>query len=74
MIAAQVFSFLVAGYETTTTTMVCTLFELAQDPMATQKLRTEIQDTLDQFGILNYESIQGMRFLDQVVKGKIRHP
>ncbi|KAF6207106.1 hypothetical protein GE061_018345 [Apolygus lucorum] len=75
LIIAQVFSFLVAGYETTTTTLSCALFELAQDAHAAEKLRTEAQDAMELCGSLNYESVNSMDFLDRVIKEVLRkHP
>ncbi|XP_075165468.1 putative cytochrome P450 6a14 [Haematobia irritans] len=70
---AQIFSFLVAGYETSSTTMAFCLYELAWHPDVQEKLRKEIFDSLNNNGgILTYESIHAMEYLDQVISETLR--
>ncbi|EDW04984.1 probable cytochrome P450 6d5 [Drosophila grimshawi] len=64
-IAAQMFIFFSAGYETTASTAAFTLYELAQNPDVLAKLMEDINQTLAKHnGELNYDCIQAMKYLD----------
>ncbi|XP_069688236.1 uncharacterized protein [Periplaneta americana] len=70
---AQAFIFLVAGFETSSTTMSYTLYELALQPDLQHRLRTEIRSVLDQHkGSVTYEAIQQMTYLHMVVSETLR--
>lgn len=70
-LAAQVFVFYVAGFETSSSTMSYCLYELAQNQDIQDRLRNEIQTVLEeQEGQLTYESIKAMTYLNQVISGR----
>ncbi|XP_055695017.1 probable cytochrome P450 28a5 [Lutzomyia longipalpis] len=62
------------GYETTSIAIPLVLYELGRNIEAQEKLRKEILEYQEKSGI-NYESIQEMQYLDQVVNETMRiHP
>jgi len=70
---AQAFSFLVAGYETSASTLTFALYELALHPEIQQSVRAEILQVLSEHdGKLTYDGIHGMSYLDRVVSGEAR--
>ena len=72
-LAAQALIFFAAGFQTSSTTMSHILYELAQDQDMQNKLRNEIkEEILNNDGKLTYESVNNMKFLNQVFKGKRR--
>ncbi|XP_005184405.2 probable cytochrome P450 6a14 [Musca domestica] len=71
--AALTFDFFLAGFETSSTTMAFTLYELARNPEIQEKLRTEILDILkDSNDELSYEALQKMSFLEQSISETLR--
>ncbi|KAH8403261.1 hypothetical protein KR222_009327, partial [Zaprionus bogoriensis] len=68
-LAAQVFVFFVAGFETSSSNMSYALFELAKNESVQRKLRAEIQSVLRRHGKVTYEAMMEMSYLDQVVTG-----
>lgn len=67
------FAFFIAGFETSSSTLNYALLELAQNPQIQDKLRNEIQATLKKHGNqITYDSIQEMKYLDQVVLGSTK--
>ena len=72
MLTAQAFVFFVAGFETSSSTMAHTLYELAQNHEIQDKLRQEIRDVYSKNGgNLTYADVKGMSYLDKVFKGAI---
>jgi len=70
-LAAQCFVFFVAGYETSSTTMMFCLYELSLHQDIQDRVRKEIDVVLQKHdGKLTYEGIQEMEYLDKVVSGK----
>ena len=68
---AQAFAFLIAGYETSGSTLSFALYELALHPEIQQCLRAEILQVLRKHdGNLTYDGIQEMSYLDRVVSGE----
>jgi len=70
-LAAQVFMFFGAGFETSATTMSFCLYELALNPDIQDRLRNEIDTVLKKHGdSVTYEGIQEMKYLDKIISGK----
>lgn len=71
-VVAQTFIFLAAGNETSALTITYCLYELAHNQQIQQRLREEIQETL-QFGEaeITYEAIKKMKYLTTIVNGMI---
>jgi cytochrome P450 len=68
---AQAFTFLVAGYETSGSTLSYVLYELALHPEVQHRLRAEILQVLSKHdGKLTYDAIQDMSYTDRVVLGE----
>uniref|UniRef100_A0A1D1ZB53 Putative cytochrome P450 6a14 n=1 Tax=Anthurium amnicola TaxID=1678845 RepID=A0A1D1ZB53_9ARAE len=72
-IAAQVFVFFLAGFETTSTTTSFTLFEMAKHPEVQRKLQEEVDATLKKHGTLTYEAIMDMPYMEMVIQETLRH-
>lgn len=68
--AAQVFVFFLAGFETSSSTLSFCLYELAKNRDMQQRVHNEIDRVLAQHnGEITYESISEMKFLDQCIDG-----
>ncbi|KAK9307618.1 hypothetical protein QLX08_002207 [Tetragonisca angustula] len=73
LLTAQAFVFFVAGFETSSSTMAHTLYELAQNHEIQDKLRQEIRDVYSKNGgNLTYADVKGMSYLDKVFKETLR--
>jgi cytochrome P450 family 6 len=73
LFVAQALMFLLAGYETSASTLTFALYELALHPEIQQDLRAEIKQVLSNHdGKLTYEVVQCMSYLDRVVSGEVR--
>lgn len=72
-IAAQSFLFFAAGYETSSTTMLFALYELALNPDVQSKLRQEIQSAFRKHKAYTYEMMMDIPYLDQTINGKNRY-
>lgn len=73
-LVAQCFVFFVAGFETTATVLTFTSYELARNLDIQQKLYEEIVETNEQLDgkRINYETLQKMKYLDQVICESLR--
>lgn len=69
--AAQAFAFFIAGFETSSTTMIFALYELAKNPSIQNKLREEIDNVLQSNGsdLITYDAVVNMELLSRVVNG-----
>ncbi|KAL9707998.1 hypothetical protein quinque_011516 [Culex quinquefasciatus] len=75
-IAAQAFIFFNAGFDTSSTAMTYTLYELAMNREAQEKARKCVLDIFAaNGGQLTYESVANMGYLDQCISETLRkHP
>ncbi|XP_050680908.1 cytochrome P450 6a2-like [Leptidea sinapis] len=75
LITSNSFIFMLAGLETSATTLSFCLYELAKDPLLQNKLRVEVLECLERYNGLNYEAIIAMRLVLQSVLETLRlHP
>ncbi|KAI5737138.1 hypothetical protein M8J76_010374 [Diaphorina citri] len=73
LITAQCFLFFLAGFDTSSTVLTFSLYELAKNKSIQSKLRNEINDTKAKYGgELTYESYNEMPLLDKVIKESLR--
>lgn len=72
LLAAQLLIFFVGGFETSSTTMSHTLYELAINQHCQDRLRQEIRESLEKHnGKITYDTIKEMEYLDKVYHGKL---
>ncbi|XP_019531005.3 probable cytochrome P450 6d5 [Aedes albopictus] len=72
-VAAQVFVFFIAGYETSSTLMSFCVLELARNPEIQAKVHREIDSILSHHGgALTYESLAEMKYLDSCMDETLR--
>lgn len=72
LIVAQSVLFLVAGYDTTASTLAMTSFLLAKNPIHQQRLRQEMQQIVEEHGNITYHSIMEAKFLDACLMGELK--
>jgi len=71
-VAAQVYVFYIAGFETTSTLTSFTLYKLALNKDIQRKVQEECDRVLRETnGKVTYEAIQSMEYTDKVVHGTI---
>ncbi|XP_075145641.1 putative cytochrome P450 6d5 [Haematobia irritans] len=66
-IAAQLFLFYVAGFETSAATIAFTLYELSKYPEWLQKAQDDVEQALAKHESITYEALKDMKFLDLCV-------
>lgn len=72
-VAAQMFLFQLAGYETSSTTLTYCAYELVMNPDVQERLREEVQvKTRQHNGELTYEAIFDMPYMDCVINEALR--
>jgi cytochrome P450 family 6 len=71
-LVAQPALFFTAGFETNSTTLSFTLYELALQPRLQKRLREEIAEIMSRTnGSPAYEDVNDMKYLNMVVSGTI---
>eukprot|EP00076_Gallus_gallus_P046976 XP_416334.4 thromboxane-A synthase isoform X1 [Gallus gallus] len=71
-IAGQAFLFLIAGYETTTSTLSFATYLLATNPECQEKLLQEIDEFSAKHTITDYQNVQELPYLDMVIAETLR--
>ncbi|CAG9766993.1 unnamed protein product [Ceutorhynchus assimilis] len=72
-IAAQMYFFFEAGFETSSSTLTWILYELAANPNIQNRLRQEINEILQKYnGQIVYDAINEMEYLDRVFDETLR--
>lgn len=72
-LAAQLFVFFAAGFETSSSTMTYALYELAQNQSIQETVREEIKEVLNSSdGVILYDDIKKMSYLDKVFQETLR--
>ncbi|VEN42423.1 unnamed protein product [Callosobruchus maculatus] len=72
-IVSHCFFFFLAGFETSSSAISFTCYELAQHPEIQQKVRDEIETTMEKHGgKLTYEAVMEMTYMDKVVYESMR--
>ena len=72
MLRDQLVAVLLAGRDTTASTLSWTFYELARHPEAFQKLRKEIIDTIGKDTPPTYENLKNMKYLQWVMNETLR--
>ncbi|XP_076351938.1 cytochrome P450 3A19-like isoform X2 [Tachypleus tridentatus] len=71
-IKANCITFLLAGYETTSTALAFTTHILVNRQDVQEKIREEINDVIGQDGVLDYNTVNKLQYLDQVFSESLR--
>ncbi|XP_064455214.1 cytochrome P450 3A12-like isoform X2 [Ornithodoros turicata] len=72
-IRANATTFLLAGYETTSTALAFATYLLAKHQDVQDRLRDEITDTITSHGELNHDAVLGMKYMEQVFSESLRY-
>ena len=59
--------FFAAGFETTSTTVSFTLYELSRSPIIQFRTRKDILSAIQKHGGITYDALAEMTYLDQVL-------
>lgn len=72
-VAAQAYLFFIAGFETSSTTITCALFQLALRKDIQDIARKEVKDTVQKFdNRITYEGLSEMHYLENVLNETLR--
>ncbi|XP_017773625.1 PREDICTED: cytochrome P450 6k1-like, partial [Nicrophorus vespilloides] len=72
VIVGQPMQFFAAGFETTSSTISFTLYEMCLNQELQLKLRREINKALDEYNGFTYEALKHMELLDKCIKETLR--
>ena len=68
-LVAQSVLFIIAGYETTASTLACASYLVAKHKDQQQRIREEVQQTVREYGELTYQGIMETKLLDACIQG-----
>ena len=68
----QIFTFMVAGHETTSLSMTWVIFQLAKYPNYQARLQEEIENAFDGGSEITFDALDKLRFLDNFIKETLR--
>ncbi|VDK53827.1 unnamed protein product [Anisakis simplex] len=71
-LAGQCFLFLIAGYETSASTLQFALFALTTNPTAQEEAYREIMEVVGHKEIVTYEDLSSMHYLEQIMMETLR--
>ncbi|XP_023785690.1 thromboxane-A synthase [Cyanistes caeruleus] len=71
-IAGQAFLFLIAGYETTTSTLSFATYLLATNPECQEKVLWEVDEFFAKHMVPDYQNVQELPYLDMVIAETLR--
>ncbi|KAF6198053.1 hypothetical protein GE061_007799 [Apolygus lucorum] len=75
IMVGQALLFLTVGNDGTSSTLTSICYEFAMNPEIQEKARAEVREVLRSSGILDYESVNKLHYLDQCFKETLRlHP
>ena len=72
LLRAQVFTFMLAGHETSSVSMTWTLYELARHPDIAEQIREETRAVMKDSTQLTWSKLAEMKFLGNVIKESLR--
>lgn len=73
-IVANAMLYIIAGYETSSTSGQFAAYQLALNPQIQAKVREEVQQVLGKYnGECTYEALNEMIYLNMVLDGKYKH-
>jgi len=72
LLAAQCFVFFAAGFETSSSVLSFSMYELALHPEIQERARQEVESKMKEHGGLTYQALQDMPYLDQVISETLR--
>lgn len=71
-VTAQLYVFLLAGFDTSASTMAFFLYELAKNPHIQEKVYESIKEVQDKCdNIITYEGVHELQYLEQCLEGKL---
>ncbi|KAL1116772.1 hypothetical protein AAG570_005244 [Ranatra chinensis] len=75
MLVAQSFTFVMAGFDAMSSSLLFTALELARHPEVQEKARAEVKQILAKHGEFTYQAVREMTYLDQCINESFRlHP
>lgn len=72
LLRAQVFTFMLAGHETTSVSLTWTLYELARHPDIVKQIREETRMVIKDLSEMTWSKLAEMKFLGNVIKESLR--
>ncbi|XP_014250636.1 probable cytochrome P450 6a14 [Cimex lectularius] len=72
LMVGQAFVFLTAGFEATAATMNLAFYELSKNPGIQERVREEINEKVREQGILSFDAVKDMAYLDMCLKETMR--